>query len=106
MCLAGSGEKPALYFFTGTRQSMYLYRAKLLTNEYILIPLTGGAQAEVTARDYGYYRQGSGPGEVDIIREQVQSGQSIKSFCTAHGLSEGTFHNWKTKYKVGDEPKF
>jgi hypothetical protein len=40
-------------------------------------------------------------GKADILkllREQVGSGQSIKSFCAAHGIAEGTFHNWKHRY--------
>ena len=46
-------------------------------------------------------------GEAAIIRllqEQVQSGQSIKSFCAAQGIAEGTFHNWKQRYGVGEVP--
>lgn len=35
---------------------------------------------------------------VKLLQEQVQSGQSIKSYCTAHGIAEGTFHNWKQRY--------
>ncbi len=35
---------------------------------------------------------------VKLLQEQVQSGQSIKSFCAAHGIAEGTFHNWKHRY--------
>ncbi len=35
---------------------------------------------------------------VKILQEQVGSGQSIKSYCAAHGIAEGTFHNWKHKY--------
>ncbi|MHA4811300.1 IS66 family insertion sequence element accessory protein TnpA [Flavitalea flava] len=38
-----------------------------------------------------------------LFQEQVQSGQTIKSFCTAHGVAEGTFHNWKHKYGAGGE---
>jgi len=37
-----------------------------------------------------------------LLQEQSQSGQSIKSFCTAHGVAEGTFHTWKHKYAVRD----
>lgn len=35
---------------------------------------------------------------VELLVEQSQSGQNIKSFCSAHGIAEGTFHNWKHKY--------
>ena len=35
---------------------------------------------------------------LQLLEEQAQSGQNIKSFCAAHGISNGTFHNWKTKY--------
>jgi len=36
-----------------------------------------------------------------LLQEQTQSRQSIKSFCAAHGISNGTFHNWKHKYGSG-----
>lgn len=41
-----------------------------------------------------------------LLQQQVQSGQSIKSFCTGHGIAEGTFHNWKHRYSqvVANEP--
>jgi len=35
---------------------------------------------------------------VKLLQEQVQSGQSIKSFCAVQGIAEGTFHNWKHNY--------
>jgi hypothetical protein len=35
---------------------------------------------------------------VKLLQEQSCSGQNIKSFCIAHGIAEGTFHNWKHKY--------
>jgi len=41
---------------------------------------------------------------VKLLQEQVQSGQSIKLFCAAHGIAEGTFHNWKLKYGAGRVP--
>lgn len=37
-----------------------------------------------------------------LLREQVESGQNIKSFCVAHGIAEGTFHNWRHKYDLGE----
>jgi hypothetical protein len=39
-----------------------------------------------------------------LLQEQVQCGQSIKSFCAAHGIAEGTFHNWKQRYGSGAAP--
>ena len=41
---------------------------------------------------------------VKLLQEQVQSDQSIKSFCAAHGIAEGTFHNWKQRYGTGVVP--
>lgn len=41
---------------------------------------------------------------VKLLQEQVQSGQSIKSFFAAHGIAEGTFHNWKQRYGEGIAP--
>jgi hypothetical protein len=41
---------------------------------------------------------------VKLLQEQAQSSQSIKSFCAAHGIAEGTFHNWKQKYGAGSVP--
>ncbi|MES1250118.1 MAG: hypothetical protein ABUL46_05505, partial [Chitinophaga rupis] len=35
---------------------------------------------------------------VKLLQEQSRSGQNIKTFCAAHGIAEGTFHNWKHKY--------
>ena len=45
---------------------------------------------------------------VKLVQEQSHSGQSIKSFCAAHGIAEGTFHNWKHRYggKVDTRPGF
>jgi hypothetical protein len=36
---------------------------------------------------------------VKILQEQAESGQSIKSYCAARGIAEGTFHNWKHRYR-------
>jgi hypothetical protein len=38
------------------------------------------------------------PAVVKILQEYGESGQSVKSFCAARGIAEGTFHNWKHKY--------
>jgi hypothetical protein len=35
---------------------------------------------------------------VNLLQEQSRSGQTIKTFCAAQGIAEGTFHNWKHKY--------
>lgn len=45
---------------------------------------------------------------VNLLQEQSQSGQSIKSFCAAHGIAEGSFHNWRHKYggEVGTRSGF
>lgn len=38
--------------------------------------------------------------EEQIIRvlQEVESGSSVKEVCRAHGLSEGTYYRWKSKY--------
>jgi len=38
--------------------------------------------------------------EEQIIRvlQEVESGSSIKDVCRDHGLSEGTYYRWKSKY--------
>lgn len=38
---------------------------------------------------------------LQLLAEQIQSGQSIKSFCAIRGIATGTFHNWKHKYSSG-----
>jgi transposase-like protein len=35
----------------------------------------------------------------ELIQLQKRSGLSIKSFCTKHGISMATFHNWKQQLK-------
>jgi len=36
---------------------------------------------------------------LQLLNKYDQSGQSIKSFCAFHNIPNGTFHNWKHKYK-------
>lgn len=38
---------------------------------------------------------------LQLLQEQAGSGQSIKTFCAAHDIATGTFHNWKHKYGLG-----
>jgi hypothetical protein len=33
-----------------------------------------------------------------ILQEQAQSGQNVKSFCTAQCIASGTFHRWRQQY--------
>lgn len=35
---------------------------------------------------------------MDCIKEQRQSGQSIKEYCQANGMSEKTFYRWLKKF--------
>lgn len=40
-----------------------------------------------------------GKQEIDqLLKEHAESGQSVKAFCTAHNIAEGTFYHWKDKY--------
>ena len=32
------------------------------------------------------------------VLKQVETGQKIKDVCREHGISEGTYHRWKSKY--------
>lgn len=32
------------------------------------------------------------------ILKQQQAGQSVNDICRAHGISQATFYNWKSKY--------
>ena len=38
--------------------------------------------------------------EEQIIRvlDQVRSGQKVKDVCREHGVSEGTYYRWKSKF--------
>ena len=35
---------------------------------------------------------------MDLLKEQLQSGMSVKSFCAGRDIAEGTFYNWKKRY--------
>lgn len=37
-----------------------------------------------------------------LLQEQSQSGQSVKSFCAAHGIADGTFHRWRNHHGAGE----
>ena len=32
------------------------------------------------------------------ILQQVERGQRVKDVCREHGISQGTYHRWKSKY--------
>ena len=32
------------------------------------------------------------------ILKQVEAGQKVKDVCREHGVSQGTYHRWKSKY--------
>lgn len=34
---------------------------------------------------------------LNILKEQAQ-GQKVSEICRAHGISDATFYNWKSKY--------
>lgn len=34
---------------------------------------------------------------ISILRSQ-ESGRNVNDICREHGISQGTFYNWKTKY--------
>lgn len=34
---------------------------------------------------------------IGVLR-QVETGQKVKDVCREHGISEGTYHRWKSKY--------
>ena len=38
-----------------------------------------------------------------LLQEQAQSGQSVKSFCAAHGIAGGTFHRWKNQHSADED---
>ena len=41
----------------------------------------------------------------DIIKDCMESGQSIRSYCQRRGISEGSFHYWRKKLSHQTEPK-
>ncbi len=32
------------------------------------------------------------------VLKQVEAGQKVKDVCREHGISQGTYHRWKSKY--------
>lgn len=32
------------------------------------------------------------------ILRQIETGEKVKDVCREHGISEGTYHRWKSKY--------
>jgi Transposase len=41
----------------------------------------------------------------DIIKDCMESGQSIRSYCQRRGISEGSFYYWRKKLPHQTEPK-
>ena len=41
----------------------------------------------------------------DIIKDCMETGQSIRSYCQRRGISEGAFHYWRKKLPHQSEPK-
>ena len=41
---------------------------------------------------------------VGILKEQ-ESGKAVADICREHGISQGTFYQWKTKYSGVDVPQ-
>ena len=37
-----------------------------------------------------------------LLKEQAESGQSIKLFCAERGVAAGNFHRWKQQYGAGE----
>ncbi|WP_276505085.1 IS66 family insertion sequence element accessory protein TnpA [Terrimonas pollutisoli] len=35
---------------------------------------------------------------LDLLREQQESGLSVRVFCAERSIAEGSFHNWKKRY--------
>ena len=44
------------------------------------------------------------PQIIKILREQDQ-GKSVSDICRAHGISQPTFYNWKSKYSGMSVPQ-
>ncbi len=38
--------------------------------------------------------------QIVSILQMQESGRSVKEICREHGISDGTFYNWKAKYGV------
>lgn len=37
-----------------------------------------------------------------LLREQIESGQTIRSFCADRGIAAGNFHRWKQQYSAAE----
>jgi hypothetical protein len=44
----------------------------------------------------GKYR--SRPVILELLKEQLESGLSVRSFCARHSIAEGSFYGWKKRY--------
>jgi len=40
---------------------------------------------------------------LNILQDQVVSGQNIKTYCASHGIAGGTFHRWRQKYGTAED---
>ncbi len=40
---------------------------------------------------------------LELLKEQQQSGISVRAFCAERIIPEGSFHNWKKRYIAADE---
>ncbi len=43
---------------------------------------------------------------VDLIRQQEQTGTTVKAFCREHGVSEPSFYGWRKRLKVSPPVRF
>ncbi len=43
---------------------------------------------------------------VDVIRQQEQSGTTVKVFCQEQGVSEPSFYSWRKRLKVNRPVRF
>ena len=44
-------------------------------------------------------------GQILGILKQQESGRSVADVCREHGISQGTFYQWKSKYSGMDLPQ-
>ena len=44
-------------------------------------------------------------GQILGILKQQESGRSVPDVCREHGISQGTFYQWKSKYSGMDLPQ-
>ena len=43
---------------------------------------------------------------VDLIRQQEQSGKTVKMFCQEQGVNEPSFYSWRKRLKVNHPVRF